>query len=50
MKAEHLSGLPSSWVGSCLYRKYDTRLERFARDKHSSILLTLVNYNRKIVL
>ncbi len=33
-------------VGSGLTRKYWTRVERLARDKHSSVLVTFVNYGR----
>ncbi len=34
-------------VGSGLNQKHYTRLERLNRDKHSSLLRTLVNYGRK---
>jgi hypothetical protein len=33
--------------GSCLTLKQKTRLERLARDKHSSLLQEFVNYGRK---
>ncbi len=36
-----------SRVGSCLNHKHQTRLERLARDKHSSLLGSFVNYGRK---
>ncbi len=34
-------------VGSCLIFKHQTRLERLARDKHSSLLRKPVNYRQK---
>ncbi len=34
-------------VGSCFTNKYQTRLERLSRDKHSGLLRTFVNYVRK---
>ncbi len=34
-------------AGSMLTCKHQTRLERLARDKHSSLLRTFVNYGRK---
>jgi len=37
----------STWVGSSLSYKHKARLERFARDKHSSLLRKLVNYGHK---
>ena len=36
-----------SWIGSCLTCKHYTRLERLARDKHSSLLRKSVNYGHK---
>jgi hypothetical protein len=36
-----------NWVGSSLTHKHLTRLEKLARDKHSSLLLKFVNYRRK---
>ncbi len=36
-----------TWIGSDLNHKLQVRLERLARDKHSSLLLTLVNYECK---
>ena len=41
----HESVAPSR-VGSCT-DKYKTRLERLVRNKHSSLLGTLVNYDHK---
>ncbi len=49
-KSLPLSGAPESCfgaVGSSLTHKHTTRLERLARDKHSSLLQTLVIYGRK---
>jgi hypothetical protein len=34
------------WVGPGLARKHWTRLEKLARDKHSSLLRKSVNYGR----
>jgi hypothetical protein len=34
-------------VGSSLNRKYKTRFQRRAKDKHFSLLQTFVNYDRK---
>ncbi len=34
-------------TASGLTHKHQTRLERLARDKHSSLLRTFVNYSRK---
>jgi hypothetical protein len=36
-----------TWVGSGLTFKHKTRLERLARDKHSSLLRKSVNYDVK---
>ncbi len=36
------------WVGLGLTQKHYTRLELLARDKHASLLRTLVNYCRKM--
>ncbi len=36
-----------TWVGSGLTRKFQTRLERLARDKNSSLLQKSVNYGCK---
>jgi hypothetical protein len=36
-----------TWTGSRLTHKYLTRLERFAKDKHSSLLGTFVNHRCK---
>ncbi len=36
-----------TWVGSGLTQKHYTRLERLARDKHSSLLRKSVTYGRK---
>jgi hypothetical protein len=44
------SGAPErcfTWVGSGLTRKYWTRLERLAKDKHSSLLQKSINYGCK---
>jgi hypothetical protein len=44
------SGPPKRYftqVSSCLTLKHQTRLERLARDKHSSLLRKIVNYGRK---
>ncbi len=35
-------------VGSVLNRKHYTRLERLAKDKHSSLIQKSVSYGRKI--
>ncbi len=46
----HQSGAPEWYftqVGSCHTRKHQTRLERLARDKHSSLLQKSINYGRK---
>ncbi len=43
-------GVPKSffnWVGSYFTNKHQTRPERLARDKHSSLLQKSVNYGRK---
>ncbi len=37
----------STQVGYSLTHKHQSRLERLARDKHSSLLRTFVNYGRK---
>ena len=37
----------SNQVGSGLTLKHSTRLERLAKDKHSSLLRKSVNYGRK---
>jgi len=37
----------STWVGSGLTCKHWTKLERLARDKHSSLLCKLANFGRK---
>ncbi len=45
-----LSGAPERWftqVGSSLTHKYQTRLERLNRDKHSSLLQKSVSYGQK---
>jgi hypothetical protein len=45
-----LSGAPErcfTWVGSGITRKYYNRLERLARDKHSSLLHKFANYGQK---
>jgi hypothetical protein len=46
------SGAPERWFcwgGSSLFGKYKTRLERLAKDKHSSLLQKLINYGHKKV-
>jgi hypothetical protein len=44
------SGAPERFfnrVGSCFTNRHETRLERLAMDKHSSLLRTFVNYGHK---
>ncbi len=55
MLAGKASSLPLEWsifqvlrlVGSSHNQEHDTRLGRLARDKHSSLLRTFVNYGSK---
>jgi hypothetical protein len=44
---EHLEDAPLKGRLPAHTRKRYTRLERLARDKHSSLLRTLINYGRK---
>jgi hypothetical protein len=43
LRVEHLKGASPS-KALALLSKYETKLERFAMNKHSSLLLTSVNY------
>ncbi len=48
-----LRGAPEisfTWVRSSLICKHQTRLERLARDKHSSLLQKSVNYGQKSLI
>jgi hypothetical protein len=49
LRVEHLKGASPS-KALALLSKYETKLERFARNKHSSLLLTFVNYFGKIFI
>jgi hypothetical protein len=47
-ESEALYGCSTLWLASGLTCKHETKQEWLARDKHSSFLLTLINYEFKM--